>query len=410
MAEQVDVVIVGGGPGGATTAALLAQRGYQVLVLERVKFPRYHIGESLVPGILPVLDELGLRDEVERFGFVKKNGITLAWGAEREPWTVRFGEAGPIDHAWEVTRADFDTLLLQHARRTGATVIEQARVTDYRFEDGRCVGVTYSHPNEDEQREVVARHVVDATGQAHMLARKQGLIEWEESLKNVAVWTYFQGGLRYEGVDAGNILVENTPDGWLWVIPLHDGTQSVGWVAPVANVRERDTALGELLLRRIESSTETKRLLAPARRVSGFHTTRDWSYKCSRFHGPGFTLVGDAAGFVDPLFSTGVFLAMNGARLAVQAIDDLLRSPGREAEYQAGYERSYREFLDTVLSFVKYFYDASRSKESYWAQAQTLVDPIGQMTARQDFVHLISGLAGIRPVMRPNAEITELAA
>jgi halogenation protein CepH len=394
MTEHVDVAVIGGGPGGSTTAALLAQRGFRVLLLERQKFPRYHIGESLVPGVIPVLEELGLRDKVEDYGFTDKHGISLVWGSEREPWTVYFGEAGGYDHVWQVTRADYDNLLLQHARHSGVTVLEEARVTDVHFDGPRCTGVSYRLARSDESYDVTADMVVDASGQSHLLAREQDMVEWEPDLQNVAVWSYFQGGTGYEGKMAGNILVENTPDGWLWVIPLQDGTRSVGWVTPLAHARNRDETLGELLESKIADSGETSRLLDGARRVAPFHTTKDWSYKTTRFQGPGYMLVGDAAGFVDPLFSTGVFLAMNAASLAADKIDGALREPEHAERFGDEYEHGYREFLDVVLSFVHYFYDPDRAKESYWERAGELVDPIKEMTSRQDFIYLISGLAG----------------
>jgi flavin-dependent dehydrogenase len=400
--ECWDVIVVGGGPAGSAVSALLAKRGYEVLVLEREKFPRYHIGESLVPGILPVLDQLGLGDQIDRFGFVKKNGITLRWGKQREPWTVYFGEVGPIDHAYQVVRSEFDYLLLQNARRLGATVTEEAEVHGFLFEDGRCVGVRYESGGRSHR--ALARITVDASGQGHLLGRRLGLIEWDEGLRNVATWAYYEGGAFFGGRDAGNILVENLPGGWLWTIPLHDGSKSVGFVAPASTVRGRCAASGETLLQAVEASQETGQLLRSARLASGFRTIRDWSYVCRRFHGPGFLLAGDAAGFVDPLFSTGVFLALNGGSRAAEAADRILS--GRRDEEVAGreYQEAYRSFLDVVFSFVRYFYDASRDKELYWGRARQLVDPFGRMTARQDFIYLISGLGGVAVMDLPRTE------
>jgi clorobiocin biosynthesis protein Clo-hal len=391
--ERWDVIVVGGGPAGSAVSALLARRGYDVLVLEREKFPRYHIGESLVPGILPLLDQLGLGEQIDRFGFVRKNGITLRWGRQREPWTVHFGEVGPIDHAYQVVRSEFDELLLQNARRLGATVREEAEVRGFLFEDGRCVGVRYEFGGRSHRAR--ARITVDASGQGHLLGRGLGLIEWDEGLRNVATWAYYEGGASFGGPDAGNILVENLPGGWLWTIPLHDGSKSVGFVAPASAVRGRSAASGETLLQAIEASQETDQLLRSARLASGFRTIRDWSYVCRRFHGPGFLLAGDAAGFVDPLFSTGVFLALNGGSRAAEAADRILS--GRREEEATGleYQAAYRSFLDVVFSFVRYFYDASKDKELYWGRARELVDPFGRLTARQDFVYLISGLGGV---------------
>jgi halogenation protein CepH len=395
MSKEYDIAIIGAGPAGSTTAGLLAKQGYRVLVVEREKFPRYHIGESLVPGTRPVLEELGIFDEVARFGFTNKPGATLRWGRERDLWSIFFEEAGPFGHSFQVVRSEFDYLLLKNARRLGATVLEDTQVVDIIFEGERCVGFTYAKTGGGPTASVRANLVVDASGQSTLLARKQKLIEWDEQLKNIAIWAYYQGGLNLDGEKTGNILIENILEGWIWVIPLHDGTQSVGWVTPVSNVKGREN-LEQSYQRIIDGSLDTKRLLASATRVSDFRTARDWSYRSRQFYGPGFLLVGDAAAFVDPLFSTGVFLAMSGGSLAARIIGDVLKQPEREQELFRHYDETYKEFLGSVLSFVYYFYDASKAKEQYWERADELVDPIEEMSARQDFISLVSGLQGIR--------------
>jgi FAD-dependent halogenase len=403
MTEMFDVAVVGGGPAGSTTASLLAKKGYSVLLVEKEKFPRYHIGESTVPGIMSVFEELGITEAIERHAFVVKKGITLLWGRDREPWNVHFAEAGeftgPYDHAFQFVRSEFDTLLLNHTRRCGAVVLEETRVTDFLFEQDRCCGLKYITGSSSQPQTVSARFIVDASGQNALLARKKELLEWDEDLKNVAIWAYYQGGKTFEGDAAGNILVENLPDAWLWVIPLHDGTQSVGLVTPARNARGR-RALEEQLEHMIVVSRESKKLLASARRVSDYHVARDWSYKSKSFYGSGFLLTGDAAGFVDPLFSTGVFLALRGGSLAAEAVDWVLKEPSSEDKVLQHYQQSYRDFFDVIISFVHYFYDTNRDKEAYWERAQQLVDPIQQMTSRRDFVRLISGVAGISNVMR----------
>jgi len=199
------------------------------------------------------------------------------------------------------------------------------------------------------------------------------------------------------------------PDGWLWHIPLHDGTQSVGWVTPTENVNDRK-ALEQILQVKVANSLEIKQLLDSAYRVSAFHTARDWSYKSKQLYGLGFLLTGDAAGFVDPLFSTGVFLAMNGGSLAAKIVDYILRKPDQEQEALLQYEERYRTFLDKVFSLIHFFYDASKDKEQYWAHAQQLVDPIKVMTSRQDFIYMISGVGGVHKIsdLDPKSAITEL--
>jgi clorobiocin biosynthesis protein Clo-hal len=271
---------------------------------------------------------------------------------------------------------------------------------DFLFEQERCCGVKYVQGQNGVPTTAQARFVVDASGQNTLLARKYDLLEWDEGLKNVAIWAYYQGGKTFDGYAAGNILVENIEGGgWLWVIPLHDGTHSVGLVMPASRSEGR-LALEQKLRDSIDSSVVTKRLLASARQVSNYRTARDWSYKSKSFYGPGFLLTGDAAGFVDPLFSTGVFLALRGGSLASATVDRLLKEPEKEADLLARYEKSYRDFFDVVISFVHFFYDATKAKEAYWERAQELIDPIQQMTRRQDFIRLISGQAGIVDVMK----------
>jgi halogenation protein CepH len=404
MAHIHDVLVIGGGPAGATTAALLAEQGHDVVVLEREKFPRYHIGESLVPGVMPILERLGLS---ERMGpFQRKNGISLLWGAEREVWTVYFAEGGPYEYAYEVPRAEFDSLLLTRARELGALVIEEAAVAQVLFdEDGRAAGAEYRRGDGRDLRRVAARYVVDATGQGKLLARREQLVTWHEDLRNVAVWTYFQGGTQLEGRDRGNIVTEYHADGWLWVIPFSDGSRSVGFVGPNDRYVHSGLSAEEFFYEKLASAREAKRLLEGATQIADFRATKDWSYQSSRFAGPGYLLTGDAAAFVDPLFSTGVMLAMKGGASAADTIDRILTDPAgvidSEAGHQEAYETSYREFFDVVVSFVRYFYDARRERTDYWERAQELIDPVRELEQREDFVKLISGLGGGRPVMEP---------
>jgi flavin-dependent dehydrogenase len=399
VTTEYDVIVIGGGPAGSTAASLLAKAGRRVLVLEQEKFPRYHIGESLVPGVMPVLEEIGVRETIEQAGFIHKHGTTLRWGAERELWTIHFNEAGPWDYAFEVKRAEFDNALLQHARLLGATVVEEAKVTGPLFEGDRCVGVSYVQDKRAAATEVRAAQVIDASGRARILGGHQNLVGWHEDLRNIAIWTYFQGGSRFPGVDRGNILTEYHEDGWVWVIPFSDGTCSVGFVSPYELYSSARMTPHDYFEAKLAVAPEAKRLLDGAVRVANYRTTKDWSYSCSRFSGPGYLIAGDAAAFVDPLFSTGVMLAMKSAAVAAQAADATLADPGREAEHRRAYELSYRDFFDTVVSFVRYFYDARRQRTDYWAKAQQLVDPVRELEQRADFIRLISGLAGQLTVM-----------
>lgn len=396
--DEYDVVVIGGGPGGSATAGLLALRGHRVLVLEREKFPRYHIGESLITGSIPTLDDLGLRDRMEEMGFVRKYGGTLLWGAHQGIWDFRFRESSDYDYSYQVRRADFDALLLGRARELGAHVLEETSVKEPVLDGDRVTGVTYQRKNAAEPRTARCRLLVDASGQSHLLGRRFDLVEWHEDLRNIAVWTYFQGCRRYGGTRVGDTVTENRPDGWFWFIPLSDGTVSVGYVTPIAGFKKSGMSLEELYASELSQAVEVKALTDGAFQVSGFRSIRDWSYTCERFSGPGWVLVGDAAAFIDPLLSTGVTLALRGASGLAEAADAALRDPAAEHELLAQYEKDYRTFLESLLEFVRFFYDRTRHKEEYWDKAQETIDPEKLQPRRIDFATMLSGLTGINPI------------
>ena len=236
--DRYDVVVVGGGPAGSGSAGLLALDGHRVLLLEREKFPRYHIGESLITGVWPTLDRLGLRDRMESLGFQRKYGGSLRWGAGgMKPWSFEFREAsgGRYEHAYQVRRADFDALLHDRARELGVCVLEGAAVRE---------------------------PVVDASGQQRWLGRHLDMVGWHEDLRNVAAWSYFEDGLRYEGEAEGNILTENRPHGWLWYIPLSRRITSIGYVTPTSRLVESGLTPERLLDQQIAESSEVARLTA----------------------------------------------------------------------------------------------------------------------------------------------------
>jgi flavin-dependent dehydrogenase len=396
--EDFDVVVIGGGPGGAATAGLLAGMGHRVLVIEREKFPRYHIGESLITGALPTLDDLGLLKRLDAMGFTKKYGGTLLWGKNQGTWGFRFTESALYDHAYQVRRADFDALVLGRARELGATVLEEVTVREPVFDGERMVGITYNEKGSKEIRTVRSKFVIDASGQNHLLAKHFDMVSWHDDLRNIATWSYWQGCNLYSGTKAGDIISENRPTGWVWFIPLSDGTVSVGYVTPLEEYQKSGKSLEELYLEQVGATEEVSTLVKGARRVSAFRNIRDWSYTAERFHGPGWALVGDAAAFVDPLLSTGVTLALRGARALADAVDGSLRDASVENELLGLYEDSYRTFLDSVLDFVRFFYDRTKNKEDYWDKAQQQIDPQRLRPREMDFATMLSGLTGINDI------------
>ena len=396
--EEFDVVVIGGGPGGSATAGLLAKQGHKVLVLEKEKFPRYHIGESLITGSMPTIEALGLRERLDGMGYVRKYGGSLLWGKNQGTWDFRFTEASEYEYTFQVRRADFDSVLLGRARELGALVIEEATVQEALFDGDRAVGVRYLRKGDTEPTEVGSKLLVDATGQSHLLARKFGLIDYHDDLRNLAVWAYFQGCRRYGGTRWGDTLTENRPDGWFWFIPLSDETVSVGYVTPIEEFKRSGKTLEELHASELAAADEITSLTEGATRVSGYRTIKDWSYTCNRFYGPGWALVGDAAAFIDPLLSTGVGLTLRGSLGLAETVDLALRNPDDEAALYDRYERNYRDFLGSLLEFVRFFYDRTKSKEDYWDAAQQSIDPRRLRPRKIDFARMLSGVSGTRDI------------
>jgi len=405
--EEFDVVVVGGGPAGSGTAGLLRLEGYRVLLLEREKFPRYHIGESLITGIWPTIERLGLRERLEAVGFQRKRGGTLLWGAGGEPWRFDFKDSGRHEYAFQVRRADFDALLLDHVRRLGVRVVESATVKEPVLDGDRVTGVRYQPRGEDTVTQVRARMVVDASGQQRWLGRHFDMVDWHEDLRNIAAWSYYQDCGRHEAPYDGNIVIENRPHGWLWFIPFSDGLTGIGYVTPTAELTASGLSPERMLDTQIAESSEVRKLTEGARRVDVYRTARDWSYTCARFSGPGWALVGDAAAFIDPLLSTGVTLAMRGASTLARAVHEALTEPAKERDALQAYEDSYRDFLGGLLGFVRFFYDQTRSRSEYHEGAQAVVDPEQEFPAHIDFVTLVSGLArgdeAIEPAGTPSS-------
>jgi flavin-dependent dehydrogenase len=397
--DEFDVVVIGGGPGGSASAGLLAKQGHKVLVLEKEKFPRYHIGESLITGSMPTIEALDLRERLDKMGYVRKYGGTLLWGRNQGAWDFRFTEASEYEYTFQVRRADFDSVLMTRARELGALVIEEATVQEVLFDGERATGVRYLRKGDAEPTTVDCKLVVDASGQQHLLARKFSLIDYHDDLRNIAVWAYFQGTNRYSGNRWGDTLTENRPNGWFWFIPLSDGTVSIGYVTPIDKYKESGKSLEELHASELASADEITSLVGDKSvRVSGYRTIKDWSYTCKQFYGPGWALVGDAAAFIDPLLSTGVGLTLRGALGLAETANLALRNPDDEKALYARYERNYRDFLNSLLEFVRFFYDRTKSKEDYWEAAQQSIDPKRLRPRKIDFARMLSGVSGTRDI------------
>ena len=405
-AVEADVAVIGGGPAGSSLATLLRQQGYRVTLLERETFPRPHVGESMLPGVLFALAKTGALERVEKAGFTRKYGATYIWGRSRDPWTIRFSEISQDrTFTFQCDREVFDKLLLDHARDEGVDVREGHQVTRALMSDGRVTGLAFTD-GDGNAGEVRARMCVDASGQWSVLGRQFRLREHNENLRHVALFGHYHGGPTtlpdvlndMEPTDAGNVYVVAVEDGWLWHIPLAGGLRSIGLVTDPERIRGMTrTERRAYWQRQVESCEEFEQLLEGGRWAGDFDIVTDWSFICRQFHGSGYLLVGDAACFVDPILASGIALALQGVLRATKAIRTSLEAPDLNGLAMNWYQEGYLKQANDFVDMANHWYHGQRLQESWYWTAHRLVDPSQNLSLRQAFVFISSGLTRESP-------------
>jgi flavin-dependent dehydrogenase len=421
VSEHFDVIVVGGGPAGSTVAGYLNKMGHRVLLLEREFFPRHHIGESMIAATIDVLAEIGLEEKLAAANFPVKSGGCFLWGQSDDPWCIRFEEIPGRPTSYQVKREVFDTILLDHVAENGVDVRQGHRVIDVlQDEDGRVQGVTFTDA-EGGEGTATARYVVDASGLAAVVANRISRRVPVEELKNMCLYGYWRGehpapaalGGDIRPNDRNNIIIKMLPDGWLWFIPLGNPGQaeddpttreiSVGFVGPRANLPETGgkARLEEFYLEHVRSTDEWKYLLRDATYTGDFHTIKDWSYRSDEMAGPGFFAVGDASCFVDPILSSGVFLAVLYAKMCAVGVNTLLTTDAPERLIHDWYQGLYTDTYSDYLEMARYWYHGHREVGRWMDRAQEQIgeeeETVFADTNRDAFIALATGNTHAHP-------------
>jgi flavin-dependent dehydrogenase len=359
-----DALVIGGGPSGSTAAALLAEQGHRVLLVERETMPRYHIGESLIPYTWFTLNRLGVVDWLRTSACPKKYSVQFVsiTGKVSQPFYFFQTIKHECAQTWQVYRAEFDAMLLDNARTKGVEVRQGVAVRDVLMEGSRVVGVRADTKDGPKGEEIRARVVVDATGRDSLLSRKFGWKDRDAELNKIAVWSYYKGAKRDPGLDEGATTVAYVPQkGWFWYIPLHSDVVSVGVVGEPSYLY-RDTRDADAIFHReAQACSWIRDHISVGTQCEPVRVTGEYSYHSKQIGGDGFCLVGDAFAFLDPLFSTGVFLALKSGELAADAIHAALATGDVSAHHFDEYLTRQRHAVTSFRNLVCAFYDLTFS-------------------------------------------------
>jgi flavin-dependent dehydrogenase len=396
MQKIYDVAIIGGGPAGSTAATILSKAGRSVIVLERERFPRFHIGESLLPYSLPVLERLGVRELMDQ-NFLQKHGAELATACGERQIRFYFDQGFRLDHtsAYQVERAVFDEILLKNSENSGAAVYQETSVTSVELGPDAArltlsrnsgmpphtasAGAPDSGPCGDcggiAPSEIMARYVIDASGRNTLLGSQLKLKRPYPNLQKFSVFAHYEGVQRDAGRDGTLTRMVRAQDRWFWMIPIGADRMSIGMVMDSADFRKLRLSPEVALSEAIAEQPVILSRMTHARRISPVHATGDYSYRNAQFAGNRWLLAGDAAGFIDPVFSTGVFLALNSGEAAADAVHEALEKPGRRTALFRKYQYKLNRVMDLYLRFVDAWY------RHEFAEVISLPEPRFQLAA-----------------------------
>lgn len=357
--KTYDAIVIGGGPAGSTVAALLAEKGREVVVLEKSKFPRYHVGESLMPYCYFTFERLGIVDQLNERAYTQKHSVQFVTsdGKISAPFYFFQHLDHPAATTWQVKRSEFDELMLENARAKGAEVREETQVVDFIYEYGRVVGVV-AESAAGERYELNAQITIDASGRDGIFQSKKKWRRRDPKLNKIAIWTLYKGAKRDPGLDEGATTVAYLEDrGWFWNIPMRDDIVSSGIVAERDYLYKDTRDPKEIFEREIENNVWIKEHLSCGEQFGEYWVTGEYSYRSEHCADDGIVLVGDAFAFLDPVFSSGVFLALKSGEMAADAIDVALESGDVSASQFRDYGERLCQAIETMRSLVYAFYD-----------------------------------------------------